>query len=128
MDIWAAIGAIPEPVLVVLLIIFVILTIYIIYENAKMKGLDGIRSQVYQYMLKAEHMYVSGEGRQKLKYVVSRARLLLPGWLRFFITDDALMGLMDIWFGEVKDLLDDGKVNNSTSLETKDDTEDDLEE
>lgn len=116
MDFWAAIGSIPEPVLILLLIIFVILTVYIIYENARMKGLEGIRAQVYQYMLKAEHMYVSSEGRQKLKYVVHNARMLLPDWLRFFISDEALMNLCDAWFKEVKDLLDDGKINSSAQL------------
>ncbi len=116
MDFWAAIGSIPEPVLILLLIIFVILTVYIIYENAKMKGLEGIRAQVYQYILKAEHMYVSSEGRQKLKYVVHNARMLLPDWLRFFISDEALMNLCDAWFKEVKDLLDDGKINSSAQL------------
>lgn len=116
MDFWTVIGSIPEPVLILLLIIFVILTVYIIYENAKMKGLEGIRAQVYQYMLKAEHMYVSSEGRQKLKYVVHNARMLLPDWLRFFISDEALMNLCDAWFKEVKDLLDDGKINSSAQL------------
>lgn len=116
MDFWTAIGSIPEPVLILLLIIFVILTVYIIYENAKMKGLEGIRAQVYQYMLKAEHIYVSSEGRQKLKYVVHNARMLLPDWLRFFISDEALMNLCDAWFKEVKDLLDDGKINSSVQL------------
>lgn len=116
MDFWAVIGSIPEPFLILLLIIFVILTVYIIYENAKMKGLEGIRAQVYQYMLKAEHMYVSSEGRQKLKYVVHNARMLLPDWLRFFISDEALMNLCDAWFKEVKDLLDDGKINSSAQL------------
>ena len=116
MDFWTVIGSIPEPVLILLLIIFVILTVYIIYENAKMKGLEGLRAQVYQYMLKAEHMYVSSEGRQKLKYVVHNARMLLPDWLRFFISDEALMNLCDAWFKEVKDLLDDGKINSSAQL------------
>ena len=116
MDFWTVIGSIPEPVLIMLLIIFVILTVYIIYENAKMKGLEGIRAQVYQYMLKAEHIYVSSEGRQKLKYVVHNARMLLPDWLRFFISDEALMNLCDAWFKEVKDLLDDGKINSSAQL------------
>ena len=116
MNFWTVIGSIPEPVLILLLIIFVILTVYIIYENAKMKGLEGIRAQVYQYMLKAEHMYVSSEGRQKLKYVVHNARMLLPDWLRFFISDEALMNLCDAWFKEVKDLLDDGKINSSAQL------------
>ena len=123
MDFLAAIGSIPEPVLILLLIIFVILTVYIIYENAKMKGLEGIRAQAYQYMLKAERIYISGEGRKKLKYVVSKARGLLPGWMQFFITDEALMKIVDIWIGEVKDLLDDGKVNDSACLE--DDTDED---
>lgn len=116
MDFWTVIGSIPEPLLILLLIIFVILTVYIIYENAKMKGLEGIRAQVYQYMLKAEHIYVSSEGRQKLKYVVHNARMLLPDWLRFFISDEALMNLCDAWFKEVKDLLDDGKINSSAQL------------
>lgn len=123
MDILTALNSVPTPILLFILIVLVIVTVYIVIENARMKGLEGIRAQVYQYMLKAEHMYVSGEGRQKLKYVVSRARQLLPGWLRFFITDDILMNLVDVWFGEVKDLLDDGKINDSTSLGKKDDTE-----
>lgn len=117
MDIWNAITSVPMPVLVIILIAIIITTIYIIYQYAKLKGLDGIRVQVYQYMIIAEHNYLSGEGRQKLKYVVSKARQLLPDWMRFFITDDALMHLVDMWFGEIKDLLDDGKINESTTSE-----------
>jgi len=123
MDIWTAILSVPAPILVVLLIMLICVTVYIGYQNAKMRGFDGIRAQAYQYMLKAERIYISGEGRKKLKYVVSKARGLLPGWMQFFITDEALMKIVDIWFGEVKDLLDDGKVNDSACLE--DDTDED---
>ena len=40
----------------------------IAFQYAKHKGLEGIREQVYQLILKAEHMYKeSGTGQQKLK-------------------------------------------------------------
>lgn len=113
MDIWTALNSVPAPILLFILVVLVIVTVYIVIENARMKGLEGIRAEIYQYMLKAEHMFKSGEGRQKLKYVVGKARGLLPGWLLFFISEDFLMELIDMWFTQVKDLLDDGKINNS---------------
>lgn len=73
---------------------------------------------VYQLILKAEHIYnESGQGKQKLKYVVSQERGLLPQWLRIFVTEDAMMKVIDEWYKGVKDLLDDGKVNGSQEKE-----------
>lgn len=114
MDLWNALAGMPVPVLLALVICLVLVTAYIGYQHAKLKGLDGIRSEVYQLMLQAEHTFRGNkEGLQKLKYVVGRARSLLPGWLQFFVTEDTLMKIIDIWFLEVKDLLDDGKINDS---------------
>lgn len=105
---------IPMPVLIVALAILLIFTIVIAVQYLKEKGLDGIRTDVYQLILKAEHMFnESGQGKQKLKWVVQQARGLLPKWLQFFITEEALLKIIDNWFAGVKDLLDDGKVNNS---------------
>lgn len=105
---------IPMPVLIVALAILLILTIVIAVQYPKEKGLDGIRTDVYQLILKAEHIFnESGQGKQKLKWVVQQARGLLPKWLQFFITEEALLKIIDNWFAGVKDLLDDGKVNNS---------------
>lgn len=105
---------IPAPVLFAMLAILLIVTIIIVFQYMKAKGLDGIRMDVYQFILKAEHMYnESGQGHQKLKWVVQQARGLLPKWLQFFITEDVLLRTIDNWFAGVKDLLDDGKVNNS---------------
>mgnify|MGYP006896754469 CR=1 FL=1 len=114
MDLWNALSSVPVPVLFLLIVCLTLITVYMIYEHAKLKELDGIRVQAYRFILKAEHMYASGEGKQKLKYVVNRARLLLPKWLQFFITDEILMNLIDLWFLEIKDLLDDGKINESS--------------
>nr|UVY53970.1 MAG: holin [Bacteriophage sp.] len=69
---------------------------------------------VYQLILKAEHVYnESGQGKQKLKWVVSQARGLLPKWMQVFVTEEMMMKVIDEWFKGVKDLLDDGKVNGS---------------
>ena len=105
---------IPMPVLFAVLAILLIVTIIIAFQYMRARGLDGIRMDVYQIILRAEHMYKeSGQGQQKLKWVVQQARGLLPRWLQLFITEDALMRIIDKWFLGVKDLLDDGKVNNS---------------
>ena len=58
-------------------------------------------------------LFVAGQGKQKLKYVVSQARGLLPKWLQGFVTEEAMMKVIDKWFEGVKDLLDDGRVNGS---------------
>ena len=118
MDIWTAITSVPMPVLVIILIAIIIVTLYATYQHAKLRGLDGIRAEVYQLILKAEHTYIrSGSGEQKLKYVVGKARGLLPGWMQFFVTEDMLMEIIDVWFQEIKDLLDDGKINESAKNE-----------
>lgn len=105
---------IPVPVLIIALAILFVITVVIAVQYFRQKGLDGIRGDVYQLILRAEHIYKeSGQGQQKLKWVVQQARGLLPKWLQIFITEDALMRIIDKWFLGVKDLLDDGKVNNS---------------
>ena len=52
-----------------------------------------------------------------MKWVVQQARGLLPKWLQTLLSEDALMITIDWWFKEVKDLLDDGKVNGSQEKE-----------
>ena len=107
-------AALP-PILQILLVVIVLgLTLFFIYSYMKMKGLDGIRADVYQLILMAEHRYEqSCTGQQKLKWVVQQARGLLPPWLQLVISEDTLMNIVNEWFLGVKDLLDDGKVNNS---------------
>ena len=105
---------IPLPVLILVSAVLLIVTIVIAVQYMKQKGLDGIRADVYQLILKAEHMYKeSGQGQQKLKWVVQQARGLLPKWLQVFVTEEAMIKIIEKWFRGVKDLLDDGKVNQT---------------
>ena len=114
MELLNFIKEIPAPVLILVLAVLVIVTVVMVFQYMKQNGLDGIREDVYQLILKAEHIYNESEqGKQKLKWVVQQARKLLPKWLRWAITEKALTDLVDKWFIGVKDLLDDGKVNGS---------------
>lgn len=101
-----------------LIIIATILMLFasglLIYVYLRDKTKEELRKAVYDWILKAEHLYKeSGSGKQKLKWVVQRARAYLPTWTYWFVTEEALEKLINIWFAEVKDLLDDGKMNKS---------------
>lgn len=102
---------------VILTVLFVALFVISMVAYFKERTLDEIRKDVYNLFLKAEHKYKeSGQGKQKMKWVIGRARLLLPVWLKVIMTEDMFEKLIQIWFDGVKDLLDDGKMNNSNQV------------
>lgn len=120
MELLEMIKLIPVPVLVIALIVLLVVTIVIAVQYMKMKGLDGIRNDVYQLILKAEHLYEeSGLGKQKFEWVIQQARGLLPKWLQAIISVNTLKIIVQKWFDGVKDLLDDGKINGSQGHENE---------
>lgn len=105
---------IPMWVIIVVLIVVAVTVIAMTVAYLKNRSLEDIRNDVYQLILRAEHMYKeSGTGKQKMKWVVSQARKLLPKWVQALISEDTLMNIIQAWFDGVKDLLDDGKMNHS---------------
>lgn len=111
---------IQKPVLLVVIAAITVLTIVIIYKYIKLKGLNGIRMDVYEAILRAEHIYSGYDaGRKKFKYVLHQARMLMPGWLQLIITDAVLEETVELWYQGVKDLLDDGKINESQKSKTE---------
>lgn len=88
-----------------------------IYFYVRDKSLSEIRAEVYQKFLEAEHDEKLTSGKQKMKWVLSQARMLLPNWAQMLITDAFLEKVVEGWFQAVKDLLDDGKINKSTEVE-----------
>lgn len=102
-------------VIIILTILVVMVIAGATYVYLRDKTIDEIRTDVYQLILKAEHTYMAaGSGAQKMKFVVSQARKLLPSWLQYFVTDELLENVIEKWFRAVKDLLDDGKLNGSS--------------
>ena len=102
----------------ILTIALIVITLVIMgfgfYFYLRDKTLDGVRADVYQLFLKAEHNpEFSESGKQKMKWVLSQARMLLPTWIQVFITDAFLEKVVEGWFQAIKDLLDDGKLNGT---------------
>ena len=103
---------------IVSLVVIVILVGLAIYMYLKNTSLEQIRYDVYQLFLKAEHEFTETKsGKQKLEWVVQKARSLLPSWARLIISEEMLYIVIDEWFDAVKDLLDDGKINKSVENE-----------
>lgn len=114
MELLNYLSQVPIPVLILVIAVLVVVTAVVAYQYAKAKGLEGIRKEVYELFLHAEHIYKeSGQGEQKLKWVVQQARSLLPRWLQVIVSEEMLIKVIEEWFAAVKDLLDDGKVNGS---------------
>ena len=109
------INMIPVWLIIIVAAVVILTIIAMAVTYFKNRTLEDIRADVYQLILKAEHIYEeSGSGKQKMKWVVSQARKLLPQWAQALISEDTLMDIIQIWFDGVKDLLDDGKMNNSS--------------
>lgn len=105
-------------VTIIVIVVAIAMVAMLAYLYLKNRTLDEIRADVYNLILQAEHRYMeSGSGKQKLRWVVGKARALLPNWLQAFISEDVLTELVQSWFDAVKDLLDDGKYAGSVEDE-----------
>lgn len=71
------------------------------------------RKIAYKLFVKAEEEYKSGEGEEKMNYVVSNIHSILPGCVSMFIPEAVLKKILQCFFNELKDVLDDGKFNKS---------------
>lgn len=86
------------------------------YFYLRDKTLNDIRADVYRLFLFAEHDPRFKElPRERMMWVLKHARIMLPGWAQFLITDAFLEKIVEGWFRAIKDLLDDGKLNKSTT-------------
>ncbi len=102
-------------VLIIAIVIGILGILLLGYVYLKETTLDEIRKDVYQLFLRAEHEFTETEqGKQKMEWVVQRARALLPSWAQLIISEKLLMDTIQFWFDAIKDLLDDGKLNKSS--------------
>jgi len=112
--------------IVTIILIIVTLTAFgvLAYFYFRNKSLEDIRADVYQLFLEVEHNpNFTKKGKQKMKWVLSQARSLLPAWAQPLISDAFLEKVVDRWFKAIKDLLDDGKLNKSHEQEEKECTD-----
>ena len=108
---------------IIFIAIMTVVAVFIILKEIKRIGIEAIRGYVYDGFVQAEHIFEHGANEQKFDYVVQLARRHLPTQLSLFITEESLRKTIQLWFGLVKDLLDDGRINKSASKKEDDNKE-----
>lgn len=95
-------------------IIALIIVSGVLFYTYKKRGVAGLRKEAYKLFLVAERSYKeSGLGKQKFDYVIGMVYSRMPTMLRLLVPQAQLEKIIQTWFDEIKDLLDDGKFNDS---------------
>ena len=100
---------------IILALIGLAIAVFLIVKYIRNVGLEAIRERVYQAFLEAEHEFRHGENTEKFEYVIDIARSAIPVPFNMFITESLLRKVVQAWFDLVKDLLDDGKFNGTST-------------
>jgi hypothetical protein len=98
-------------------VVAICMTLFTVVSYLKDATLEDIRADAYKLFLKAENGFKgTGKGKQKMEWVVKAINGVIPNWLKMFVSDDMLKELLQTWFDNIKDLLDDGRINKSTEV------------
>ena len=100
---------------IICLVVAVILFVFTVCSYFKDAKIETIRRDAYTLFLRAENMFKgSKRGQEKMNWVIKQIHDIIPNWLRFFVGEEELKEMLQVWFDCIKDLLDDGKYNKST--------------
>lgn len=81
------------------------------------KRWEEIRKLAYKFILQAEKSITgSKRGQERFNFVLTKLYSLIPWWLQFLISEKSLRKKLQSWFNDVKDYLDDGKLNKSVKV------------
>jgi hypothetical protein len=100
-------------------VIIALLVMYIFrkintYKQAGWEGVvDSIRGDAYAAMLWAERKFPDDAGRTKFLRVLDKTYYLLPTEVRKYISMAAYAVILQEWYDQAKDILDDGINNDS---------------
>jgi hypothetical protein len=73
-----------------------------------------LRSMAYRMILQAEKVITGTKrGQERFELVFDRVYSLIPPWLRFFILESDLREQLQEWYNDIKDYLDNGKIDGS---------------
>lgn len=73
-----------------------------------------LRALAYKLILQAEKAITgTAQGQLRFEQVFKQIYSLVPSWLRLFIPEDTLREKLQEWFNDLKDYLDNGKIDKS---------------
>ena len=99
----------------IFLVVVVAFVIFLLVKFMQRVGLEKVRETVYKGFIVAEHEFLHGYNEDKFNYVVDLAKSSIPLPFSLFITDKLLRKVIQLWFDLCKDLLDDGKLNGTST-------------
>lgn len=88
--------------IVIVAILVIVFIIWLVWQIKK----KGLKQFATEAIVKAEDMYKKGENQEKLNYVIDKVIAMLPRFLQFFITRDAVKNFVQSVFDTVKKALD----------------------
>jgi hypothetical protein len=95
-------------------ILLCIAVFFYVFYLAWNKRWDKIRKLALKAILKAEKGITGSKaGQQRFNVVLNQVYTLIPGWIRFFVSEESFREKLQQWFDEIKDYLDDLKINGS---------------
>jgi hypothetical protein len=97
--------------ILLVLVLFVFIPMYFVVN----KKWNELRTYAYKLIRVAEKNILGTKvGQERFDYVLQTLyNTLVPKWARPFITEEMVAEKLQTWFDDVKDYLDDGKVNKS---------------
>ena len=97
---------------ILIIAVFLFVTVYLVIN----KKWEELRGMAYRFILQAERAYIGTKrGKDRFEHVFRLIYDLIPPWLRFFFPEDTVREQIQEWFNNIKDYLDDGKMNSSTA-------------
>lgn len=86
-------------------IIVIMMIIFLAYVCYQIKT-KGLRKAAIDFIVEAEEQFQQGENQEKLEYVLEALYVLVPSWVRLFVTKTAVISFINKVFAEVKVALD----------------------
>ena len=116
-----------KPIAMVFICIIAAVLIYAAVKLIQSVGMEKVRATVYKAFVYAENNFKQGDNDTKFEYVVNIAKSAIPSPFNFFITENLLRDVIQLWFDLCKDLLDDGRMNKSATTTIIDNPEENQE-
>ena len=88
--------------IIIVALIVIAFIIWLVWQIKK----KGLKEFATEMIVKAEDMYKQGENTEKLNYVIDKVIGMLPKFLQFFITREAVKNFVQSVFDTVKKALD----------------------
>lgn len=88
--------------IIIVALIVIAFIIWLVWQIKK----KGLKEFATEMIVKAEDMYKQGENTEKQNYVIDKVIGMLPKFLQFFITREAVKNFVQSVFDTVKKALD----------------------